>query len=143
MPVWCVCLARRVCACHPQGNARHCTLQRDTAPGATRSGVNALEAGYIGLAYTVRHRGAIRECPMAESDRTVNTVQSLGSALRFVVGEAYADRVAHQAGDIVNVEAFHDLGAVGLDGLDADAERAGDGLGGLPGGDQPQDLALA
>src|ERR1700739_20541 len=57
--------------------------------------------------------------------------------------ETVTDRVAHQARGIVYIELLHQLGAVRLDRLAADAESCGDRLGRTPLRDQLQHLALA
>src|SRR5207247_9735459 len=57
--------------------------------------------------------------------------------------QTLADGVAHQARGLVDVELGHDAPAVGFGGLDADAERVRDLLGGLALGDELQHLVLA
>src|SRR5262249_10841750 len=53
-----------------------------------------------------------------------------------------SDGVAHQPGNVVDVEPLHQLHAVRLHRLDADLQPAGDLLGRLALGDHLQDLAL-
>src|SRR5205823_4402845 len=60
----------------------------------------------------------------------------------FGLHEAHADRKAHQAGNVVDVQPLHELHAMRLYGLDADVQRVGDLFGRLALGDQLQDLAL-
>src|SRR5205814_1242033 len=43
-------------------------------------------------------------------------------------GDLLAQRVSHQADEIVDVQSLHQLGAVGLDGLRTDSQDAGDSL---------------
>src|SRR5438105_15584369 len=57
--------------------------------------------------------------------------------------QAALDGVAHQPGDLVDVELLHDPVAVRLCGLEADVEKSRDRFGGLAFGNQLQDLALA
>ena len=40
--------------------------------------------------------------------------------LSFDIHQTHLDRKTHQAGDVVNVQTLHQLGAVGLDSLGAD-----------------------
>src|ERR1700688_4827233 len=57
--------------------------------------------------------------------------------------QAVADGVAHEAGNVVDVELLHEGGAVRLDRLDAGREQGGDLLGRSSLGDELEDLALA
>jgi hypothetical protein len=53
--------------------------------------------------------------------------QSAGvTRLRVELDDADFDGVFDEFGDVVEAEFFHDVGAVGLDGLDADVEAFGD-----------------
>ena len=65
--------------------------------------------------------------------------ESSGSGL----GDLVADGVADDVGGGVEVELAHQVGAVRIGGLDADAEHLGNFLGGLALGDELDDLALA
>src|SRR5437764_839433 len=65
------------------------------------------------------------------------------SGLKSELDQAALDGVAHQPGDVVDVELLHDPVAVRLCGLEADAEKTRDRFGGLAFGNQLQDLALA
>src|SRR5687768_16102979 len=58
-------------------------------------------------------------------------------------GKALVHGELGQAGDAVDLELVHDLGAVGLDGLDAHVQPRGDLLGGLALGHELEHLALA
>jgi len=49
----------------------------------------------------------------------------------------------HQAGHIVDLQAFHDLRAVGFDSLDAQAQAIGNFPGGFSANNQSQDFQLA
>src|SRR5215469_18638891 len=68
--------------------------------------------------------------------------ESPGAGLPLGRNETDADRVADQAGDVVDVQFFHELSPVGLDGLHAHAEQSGDLLGGVSFGNQLEDFAL-
>jgi hypothetical protein len=57
-------------------------------------------------------------------------------------GEPLADGVLCQLGNIVEVELFHQLPPVGLNGLDADVEVGGNLLGGPALGNELQHLPL-
>ena len=59
------------------------------------------------------------------------------------VDEASFEGVADESGDIADVEAFHDVGAMGFDGFDADVELLGDFFGGTAVADQLEDFFLS
>src|SRR5207247_2803814 len=61
---------------------------------------------------------------------------------RSGLDDAAADGVAHQSGRLVDAELRHDARPVRLGSLDADSEKGGDLLRGLPLRDQLQDLAF-
>src|SRR6202171_532435 len=64
-------------------------------------------------------------------------------ALAVGLDQTLSDGVFHQLGAVVHVKLFHDVVAVGLDGLDTQEQRVGDLAVGLAFGHQAQDLALA
>src|SRR5260370_42029694 len=70
-------------------------------------------------------------------------VVARGLESRLLGDHAGAQGEAHQAGDVEDVEPFHQSGAVILDGLGADLEDEGDGFGGLAFGDELEDFPPA
>ena len=56
------------------------------------------------------------------------------------LGQTFADGIANQASGPVNIQLFHDPGAMGLGGLDAHPQNGSDFLGGLALGNELQDL---
>src|SRR3990172_8626784 len=57
--------------------------------------------------------------------------------------QPHADCVSHKAGDVVDIQPFHQRGAVRLNGFRADAEDAGDGPGRVTLGNELEDLPLS
>ena len=63
--------------------------------------------------------------------------------LRVVLHQANAQSEADEAGDVVNVEPVHELGAMCFDGLDADVQDAGNFLRRFSLGNELQRFTLA
>ena len=61
----------------------------------------------------------------------------------FNVDESDDDRITNEAGDVVNVESFHQLRAVSLDGFDTDIEKLSDLFRSFTLCDQAQDFTLS
>src|SRR6266496_1684567 len=62
--------------------------------------------------------------------------------LLFNRHQSRSDGESHQPGHVVNIQSLHQLGSVGLDCLDADAQNSGDILGAVAFCNQLQDLTL-
>src|SRR3990172_5978372 len=93
----------------------------------------------------------MRACPVNSSGHSWRCPRKVGGRLavasRYGRGveadEALAQGVADEVGAVLGVELGHDVGAVRLDGLDADVELLGDLLVGGALGDELEHLALA
>ena len=60
----------------------------------------------------------------------------------FDLDDTHANGISHQAGDVMNIEPFHQVSAVTLNCLDADLQGVGDLSGTVSFGNQLQDLLL-
>src|SRR6185312_3120447 len=88
-------------------------------------------------------RAATRCASPARSSRAIRAPSIRRACVNGLDLALGAERDLEQVGDRVRVELFHDVGAVRLDRLDADAEVVGDLLVEPPGDDALEDLRLA
>src|SRR5690348_15035024 len=91
---------------------------------------------------SIRHslRGAAESTEMRRSDRAEERAK-YGLFLRR--NQTVPDCVTHQAGDVVNVEPFHEAGAMRFNRLHTSVQQLRDLLGRFALGNQLQDFTLA
>src|SRR5215510_15656407 len=104
--------------------------------------VRLTRASSLDRRYRPAPERAIREIPASCRGKS-RTNGEAGVREKLSLDDAPADRVADEAGGVVDLELGHDPRAVGFGGLGADAEELGDLLGRLAFGDELKHLALA